>query len=69
NLTKLCSDDSGGLSHVVFSQTGQSLNNAFEQYAVEIASMELEATKVVGVIVWGEDDQVRAATKKFSVMK
>lgn len=69
NLAKLCSDDSGGLSHVVFSQTGQSLNNAFEQYAVEIASMELEATKVVGVIVWGEDDQVRAATKKFSVMK
>ncbi|WP_219845168.1 DUF2000 family protein [Paenibacillus sp. PCH8] len=53
NLVKSCSDDSGGLSYVVFSQTGQSLNNAFEQYASEIAAMELEATKVVGVIVWG----------------
>ena len=54
---------------MLFFHNRPSLNNAFEQYAVEIASMELEATKVVGVIVWGEDDQVRAATKKFSVMK
>ncbi|WP_440115570.1 DUF2000 family protein [Paenibacillus sp. QZ-Y1] len=69
NLVKSCSDDSGGLSHIVFSQTGQSLNNAFEQYADQISSMELEATKVVGVIVWGEDEMVRAITKKFSVMK
>lgn len=69
NLTKSCSTENEELNYVVFSQTGQSLNNAFEQYAGEIASMDLEATKVVGVIVWGADDVVRTATKKFSVMK
>lgn len=69
NLVKACSEDKDSLKHLVFTQTGQSLNNAFEQYAGEIASMTLEATKVVGVIVWGEDESVRAKTKKFSVMK
>ncbi len=69
NLVKACSEDNDSLSHLVFTQTGQSLNNAFEQYANEIAAMALEATKVVGVIVWGEDKLVRAKTKKFSVMK
>ncbi|OAX45429.1 hypothetical protein gpAD87_31225 [Paenibacillus sp. AD87] len=68
-LAKFCSSDNDEVSYVVFSQKGQSLNNAFEQYADEIASMEMEITKVVGVIVWGEDDKVRATTKKFSVMK
>ncbi|CAI6083638.1 hypothetical protein PAECIP112173_04004 [Paenibacillus sp. JJ-100] len=69
NLAKSCTENQGGLKHLVFTQTGQSLNNAFEQYANEIASMPLEETKVVGVIVWGEDESVRATTKKFSVMK
>ncbi len=69
NLAKTCAENQDGLKHLVFTQTGQSLNNAFEQYASEIASMTLEATKVVGVIVWGEDESVRMATKKFSVMK
>lgn len=69
NLVKSCSEHDRGLNFLVFSQTGQSLNNAFEQYASEIADMALEATKVVGVIVWGEDEVVRVMTKKFSVMR
>ncbi|CAH1208685.1 MULTISPECIES: DUF2000 family protein [unclassified Paenibacillus] len=69
NLVKSCSEHDGGLNFLVFSQTGRSLNNAFEQYASEIANMALEATKVVGVIIWGEDEAVRAMTKKFSVMR
>ena len=40
NLVKSCSEDKGGLKHLV-----------------------------VGVIVWGEDELVRAKTKEFSVIK
>lgn len=69
NFIKTLSVDASNLNNVVFSQTGQCLNNAFEQYSIEISLKETEETKVVGVIVWGEDELVRAATKKYSVLK
>lgn len=69
NLIKSLSLDTPDLKNVVFSQTGQLLNNAFEQYSIEISLKETEQTKIVGVIVWGEDELIRAATKKYSVLK
>ncbi|KGE18725.1 DUF2000 family protein [Paenibacillus wynnii] len=69
NLIKSISEDTPNLNSVVFSQTGQFLNNAFDEYSLEISSKETEETKIVGVIVWGEDELVRMATKKYSVLK
>lgn len=69
NLAKSISEEIPDLNSVVFSQTGQFLNNAYDQYCLEISSKNTEDTKVVGVIVWGEDELVRVTTKKFSVLK
>ncbi|MFF2016807.1 DUF2000 family protein [Paenibacillus sp. NPDC058177] len=68
-LIKLLPIDAAELKCIVFSQIGQSLNNAFDQYSLEISSKETEETKIVGVIVWGEEELVRVATKKYSVLK
>jgi hypothetical protein len=69
NLLQALRADDSGLSHAVFSQTGQLLNNVFEQYAEEISAKQTEETKVVGVIIWGDDERVRSTTKKYSVLK
>ena len=57
------------LTSFVFTQTGQGLNNAFEQYKAEISAKSTEALIPVGVIVAGDDAVVRLATKKFSLLK
>ncbi|MFM9280271.1 DUF2000 family protein [Paenibacillus jiagnxiensis] len=69
NLLQTLPADNSGLSHAVFSKNGQLLNNAFEQYAEEISAKQTEETKVVGVILWGEEELVRSTTKKYSVLK
>lgn len=69
NLLQTLRADDSGLSHAVFSQTGQLLNNAFEQYSEEISTKETTETKVVGIILWGDDELVRSTTKKYSVLK
>ncbi|WP_379194925.1 hypothetical protein [Paenibacillus sp. GCM10012306] len=69
SLIKLLPIDAAEIKYIVFSQIGQSLNNAFNQYSLEISSKETEETKIVGVIVWGEEELVRATTKKYSVLK
>jgi hypothetical protein len=57
------------LTSFLFTQTGQGLNNAFEQYKTEISTKSTESLSPVGIIVAGEDDLVRQATKKFSLLK
>lgn len=54
---------------VVFTATGQSLNNQFEEYAAKISSSKLEETDPVGIAISGEDTVVRNLTKKFSLLK
>lgn len=68
NLVKSLPSAAPELSSLVFSQVGQQLNNAFEQYLIEINSKDTEQTKVVGIIIWGEDDLVRKITKKYSIL-
>jgi hypothetical protein len=52
-----------------FTQVGQGLNNAFEQYKAEISAKSTESLIPVGIIVAGDDAVVRQATKKFSLLK
>lgn len=68
NLASSFPIEDSDLQSVVFTQTGQQLNNAFDQYAAEITSKTTEGTKIVGVIVWGGDEDVRKLTKKYSVL-
>lgn len=68
NLASTFPIEESDLQSVVFTQTGQQLNNAFDQYAAEITSKSTEDTKVVGIIVWGADEDVRKLTKKYSVL-
>ncbi len=57
------------LTSFVFSQTGQGLHNAFEQYQAELANKTTAELIPVGIIVAGDDATVRQATKKFSLLK
>jgi hypothetical protein len=55
------------VSCAVFTSTGQALNNAFESYSTEVRSRTLDSLSPVAVLVTGEHERVRAATKKFSL--
>ena len=57
------------LTCFVFSQTGQGLNNAFEQYQAELANKTTAELIPIGIVVAGDDVLVRQATKKFSLLK
>lgn len=57
------------LISVVFSATGQSLNNQFSDYQAKIKSSSTEVTRPVGIILSGEDSIIRSITKKFSVLQ
>jgi hypothetical protein len=53
----------------VFTATGQGLHNSFAEYAATITSKNTADLSLSGVLVSGEDAAVRAATKKFSLLK
>jgi len=57
------------LTSCVFAKEGQALNNAFDAYKMIVSSRTTASLVPVGVIVTGDDSAVRAATKKFSVLK
>ncbi|MGM0890286.1 MAG: DUF2000 family protein [Bacillota bacterium] len=69
NFSKSLSTDDSSVKCIVFSETGQSLNNAFDIYKEKITSSNLDETNPVGVIVVGEDEEIRKLTKKFSILK
>ena len=52
-----------------FTATGQGLHNAFAEYAATIAAKTTADLSPSGVVVSGDDTDVRAATKKFSLLK
>ncbi|MDV7719931.1 DUF2000 family protein [Pediococcus ethanolidurans] len=68
NLAKLLVENAA-INAVVFTATGQSLNNQFEIYAQSIKQSRLEETGPVGIAISGEDSEVRQLTKKFSLLK
>jgi len=54
---------------VAFSKIGQNLHNAFEIYRDQISSCSTENTQLVGLILLGQDNEIRDLTKKFSLLK
>ena len=62
-------DDGLKIPYFVFSQTGQSLHNAYEQYRDMVEARQAKDLTPVGVALVGEDEDVRAATKRFSLMR
>lgn len=54
---------------ICFSRLGQRLNNAYDEYEAALAVTSHEDVGLIGVVVYGEDVDVRLKTKKFSLMK
>lgn len=54
---------------VVFTATGQALNDRFAEYAALITTKKLADLQPVGIAISGEAEAVRALTKKFSLLK
>ena len=54
---------------IVFSQAGQKLHNAFPEYRSQIHNNTTEHLKPIGVIVVGAEEEIKAITKKFSLIR
>lgn len=54
-------------SCVIFTKTGQGLNNSFEKYYEIITTTKASDNNPVGVLLVGDDPIIRLLTKKFSV--
>lgn len=54
---------------IAFSSIGQFLSNSYNEYQKNIISLNTEETKIVGVGIYGDDEVVKALTKKFSLAK
>lgn len=67
-MTKI-STENPALVACLFSQEGQALNNAFEQYRELLSAKKTSALIPVGAVISGDDAEVRAATKKFSLLR
>ena len=61
--------EGAGLTYAVFSHTGQSLHNAYPEYQARVESSALGDLEPVGIVVIGDDEPVRQATKKFSMLR
>lgn len=59
----------GDIESVVFTSKGQRLNNQFSEYQTEISRSELKDLELVVVALYGEDEQIRKLTKKFSLLR
>ena len=64
-LVKLAHETEGA---ICFSRVGQGLNNAFAEYESQISSLTTDESNLVGVAIYGTDEDVRAQTRKFSLL-
>jgi len=69
NLVKRVHVEYPSMTCVLFSQVGQGLHNAFGEYQRQIVSSSSEELTPVGVLVLGDEENVRLVTKKFSLLK
>jgi len=69
NLVTNLKNEFKNLQYVLFSRKWQSLNNEFETYRQIVSNSSLEELEPVWIAVFGEDEEVRLATKKFSLLK
>lgn len=61
--------ESPTLTVILFSHVGQTLHNEYETYKVRIRAGKSADLSPVAIIVFGDDPDVRAATKKFSLLR
>jgi len=57
------------ITYSAFTTTGQGLHNAFEKYETYLHEHHTADLEIVGLILVGEESEVRLITKKFSVFK
>jgi len=57
------------LEYVLFTSSGRSLSNSFDEYKHQVESHSVDFADIIALGIFGEDDQVRAVTKSFSVFK
>jgi hypothetical protein len=68
NTARTMSENSD-LTVVLFTQLGQGLHNAYDEYSKTIKHSSIEQLQPAGLVVVGTDEVVRAATKKFSLLQ
>jgi hypothetical protein len=69
NLLHQARQEHPGVFHCAFTKTGQGLHNAFDQYESFLQEHSLSDLEVVGLILVGDEPEVRLLTKKFSVLR
>ena len=69
NLLQKVREEHPEISYSAFTNVGQGLHNAFDQYASYLTEHGAADFEVVGLILIGEESEVRLLTKKFSVLK
>lgn len=57
------------ISKAIFSTIGQGLHNEFENYKNQIAKLTTKETSPLGIILYGEDKDIRTLVKKYSLMQ
>ncbi|MCU7805719.1 MAG: DUF2000 family protein [Candidatus Thiodiazotropha sp. (ex Lucinoma borealis)] len=69
NFAKKISADCDHVNLVAFSRSGQQLNNQPDQHRSEISTKRLHEVEPLGLAIFGDDQQVRQLTKRFSVFR
>lgn len=59
----------GGKNTVCFTRLGQTLHNAFPEYKLKVKTLHVSPDNLIGVAIFGEDEAVRATSRKFSLLK
>jgi hypothetical protein len=69
NLVERIRSAGEGLTWVLFTELGQGLHNAYPEYQARVRSSTTADLGPVGLVLVGEDEAVRAITRKYSVLK
>ena len=69
NLCKNVGGSNPNISCISFSQIGQGLHNKYDEYKTLISSAATDITKPVGVILVGDDEEIRILTRKYSLFR
>ncbi len=67
NLVTLVKTLEQEVDFIVFSEIGQGLHNRFPEYQALVKQSSTEDSKIVGIIMIGEEKVIKPITKKFSV--
>ncbi|MDP3976154.1 MAG: DUF2000 family protein [bacterium] len=69
HLIQQAREQSSAVGCVAFTSIGQGLHNQFEEYKNQLSTKGTADSAPVGVIVYGNEDEVKLLTKKFSLLQ